>query len=320
MRKRRTHRLAHGGLAALACMIGLGASAADPAPILVVQSEQSPEYVASTTAFRNSSSAPTIVMRADGAIDRARQRIRELARERRPVAVFALGAQAAALANAELPDLPMVFAMVRDWQARGLERPGAAGVTLEIPVDDLLTRYKLMLPKLRHVGVICSADTPARFLASANEAAQRLDLQLVVEKVIAPSDVASAYKRLRGDIDALWMIPDPGVVTKKNFAYLADRTRNDEIAFLAFSESFVQAGALLAVTPSYATMGSQAAALVERLLDSAQRRDQPFVQSPLGTRSVINAATARAVGLTLDATLMSMADVIIDPSRAATRR
>jgi ABC-type uncharacterized transport system substrate-binding protein len=285
--------------------------------VLVVQSERLPEYSASTAAFQRSSSAPTIVVHADGAIETARRRIREIAREREPMAVFALGAQAAAIANAELPDLPMVFAMVRDWQARGLQRPGAAGVTLELPVDDLLTRYKLMLPNLRRIGVICSADTSAQFLAKAHTAARRLDLHLLVEQVAAPIQVGRAYERLHGEIDALWMIPDPGVVTKHNFAYLADRTRSDDIAFLAFSESFVHAGALLAVTPSYSTMGSQAAALLERLLGGSNTAGAAIVQSPLGTRSVVNAATARAVGLTLDATLMSMADVIIDPSRAA---
>jgi putative ABC transport system substrate-binding protein len=227
--------------------------------------------------------------------------------------VFALGSRAAGLANAELSDLPLVFAMVDNWQGQGLARAGAAGVSPDIPIDALFTRYKLMLPRLRRIGIICSDQTPRNYLALARTAARRLDLSLRVVTVASDGDVSRAYRTLRGDIDALWMIPDTRVATPSNFALLAQRTRQDEIAFLAFSESSVQAGALLAVTPSYTTMGSQAAALLDQLLRDAVRVRGTIVQTPFGTRSVVNAATARALGLPIDAALLSMADVIIDP-------
>jgi putative ABC transport system substrate-binding protein len=234
--------------------------------VLIVQSENLAQYHVATAAFESASGAATVVVRIDDPIEKARKKIRRAAEVSAPDAIFALGAQAAVLAKAELPEIPLVFAMVMDWQRHGLDGSGTAGVALEVPVDDLLTRYKLMLPQLRRIGLIYSTAMSDDFLSGARAAAQRLGIELSEEPVTAADQVAGAYRRLRRDIDAVWMIPDPGVVTRDNFAYLAHRTRNDEIAFLAFSENFVRAGALLSVTPNYTTMGSQAAALLGRTL------------------------------------------------------
>ena len=300
--------------AAILCSSGHASADSHPR-VLIVQSENLAQYHVATAAFESASGATTVVVRIDDPIEKARRKIRRAAEVAAPEAIFALGAQAAVLAKAELPEIPLVFAMVMDWRRHGLDGSGTAGVALEMPVDDLLTRYKLMLPSLRRIGLIYSSAMSDDFLSGAREAALRLGIELSEEPVTAPDQVAGAYRRLRRDIDAVWMIPDPGVVTRDNFAYLAHRTRNDEIAFLAFSENFVRAGALLSVTPDYRTMGSQAAALLDRLLRNSKQ--MTIVQNPLGARLVVNATTARAVGISLDATVLTMADAIIHSSSSA---
>ncbi len=286
-----------------------------PLRVLIVESEKLPQYSAAVEAFEATSNAATVLVRVDDPIAKARKKIRQAAAVAAPDAVFALGTQAAVLAKAELPNVPLVFAMVLDPSRHGLDGPNTAGVALQMPVDDLLTRYKLMLPHLRRIGLIYSSAMSEDFIDGARRAAERIGVELFEESVTAPDQVAGAYRRLRRDIDAVWMIPDSGVVTRDNFAYLAHRTRNDEIAFLAFSENFVRAGALMSVTPNYATMGTQAAALLGRLL--RDHATHLIVQNPLGSRLVVNAATARAVGVSLDATILTMADAVFDSSSSA---
>ncbi|HET9062644.1 MAG TPA: ABC transporter substrate binding protein [Candidatus Binatia bacterium] len=84
----------------------------------------------------------------------------------------------------------------------------------------------------------------------------------------------------------------------------------DDVAFLAFSENFVRAGALLSVSPDYATMGSQAAALIDRIV--ATKAASPTVQAPIGSSLVINAETARELGIDVDMNMLSLADKVID--------
>jgi putative ABC transport system substrate-binding protein len=151
---------------------------------------------------------------------------------------------------------------------------------------------------------------PSATIEDARKAASDLEIELHVEHVKYSDDVPGAYRRLRSEIDALWMMPDAVVVTNDNFRYLAERTKRDGIAFLAFSENFVRAGALLSVAPDYATMGAQAAAILERML--AQADATPVIQAPIGSSLVVNADTARSLGIDIDANILSFADKVID--------
>ena len=203
-----------------------------------------------------------------------------------------------------------MFAMVVGWQRYGLDSGPVTGVALEIPVDSLFTRLKLMLPHVKSLGVIHGDGTDAVLLERARAAASVLGMTLVAEHVNADDEVPGAYRRMRRNIDALWMLADPIVVTRDNFAYLARRTRTDGIAFIGFSENFVRAGALVSVSPSYATMGTQAAILLERLL--ADPSAVPPVQTPVAAKLVINADTIAALGLDLDAATIGMADRVVN--------
>jgi len=106
------------------------------------------------------------------------------------------------------------------------------------------------------------------------------------------------------------MLPDPVVISRDNFRYLSQRCSNDNVAFLAFSENFVRAGALLSISPDYTTMGSQAAVLLERMIEDGEQ--SPPVQAPIGSSLVVNERVARDLGLEFGPGLMTMADVIID--------
>lgn len=285
------------------------ASAVRPSRVLVVTSDGLPQYRQPVEAFVAAHSGEVRVIDIGASKESGRDRIRRAVAEGPIDAVFAVGAQAAWLSREVLPNIPLAFAMVIDWQRYGLEET-ASGISVELPVDALLTRFKLLLPGIRRLGIIYSDQAPSRTLTDAESAAAELDIELVPHEVSHSEDVPGAYRRIRSEIDALWMVPDPVVVTHDNFRYLANRTSHDHIAFLAFSENFVRAGALLSVSPDYATMGSQAAALVDAL--ASPQSTTPTVQAPIGSSLVINAETARALGIDVDMNMLSLADKVID--------
>jgi len=310
-RRKRT-RLSAPQLAALAIASILAvtpAAAVRPSKVLVVTSNDLPQYRQPVDAFVAAHTGEVRVIDIGGSKESGRDRIRRAVAEGPVDAVFAVGAQAAWLSREVLPRVPLAFAMVIDWQRYGLEED-ASGISVELPVDALLTRFKLLLPGMRRLGIIYSDQAPSRTLTDAATAAAELDIELVRHEVRHSEDVPGAYRRIRSEIDALWMIPDPIVVTHDNFRYLANRTLHDDIAFLAFSENFVRAGALLSVSPDYATMGSQAAALVDEI--ASTKSTTPTVQAPIGSSLVINVETARALGIDVDMNMLSLADKVIE--------
>ncbi len=295
-------------LLALAPPAGAGA---DRATVLIVKSHDIPQYQAPIDAFRLAAGADTKVVEMRGSRSAGETAVRKALEADRPDAILALGGQAAWLSRRVLPDTPLVFAMVLGWERYGLGDGPVTGVAVEIPARDVLTRLKLVFPHVKKVGLITSGHTLAQRTEAIRRAAGELALDMVEERVRHSDDVPGAYRRMRTDIDALWMLPDPVVVTRDNFAYLEERSKHDGVAFLAFSENFVRAGALVSVSPSYKTMGSQAATLLARLLEDTGR--PPTVQTPLGSRLVINADTLEILGLAIDSDTIKMADTVIGP-------
>ncbi|MFQ5352840.1 MAG: ABC transporter substrate binding protein, partial [Candidatus Binatia bacterium] len=226
------------GIAAVAALLAFNTADA-AASVIIVKSDDIPQYDVQIEAFRMAAPWETKEINIAGSRDRGTKLIRQVASTEDLQAVFALGVQAAWLSRQLLPDTPMVYAMVLDSNREMLDGNKTTGVAVEIPVADLLTRFKLIMPELERIGVIYSETSAAAFHDEAHEIAAQLGLDLADEVVSRSDEVAGAYRRLRTEVEALWMIPDPTVVTRDNFSYLAQRCRNDDIAFLAFSENFV---------------------------------------------------------------------------------
>ncbi len=295
----------------VAATIGISAPAAS-ATVLIVKSDDLVQYNQPIESFRSRIGQPVTIVNLAGDDSNGERILNRYTRGLKVDAIFTLGGRAAYLARKVFPATPTVFAMVLNRDRVDLSGP-VTGVDVQLPVESLLARFKLLMPGLRRIGVIHSSALGKPAVERLLRAASSFQVEVVTAMVRHSDDVAGAYRRIRKEIDALWMVPDPVVVTRDNFAYLSRRTRNDGIAFLAFSENFVRAGALMSVSPSYDTIGEQAAVLLERLLESPDQ--PPAVQAPLGARLVVNAPVATALGLDTKTDLLGNADMLIDESR-----
>jgi putative ABC transport system substrate-binding protein len=74
---------------------------------------------------------------------------------------------------------------------------------------------------------------------------------------------------------------------------------------------FAEAGGLIAYGPHYPAIFRRAASYVDRILRGASPADLP-VEQPTEFRLIINARTARAMGLALPAALLARADRVIE--------
>ncbi len=285
-------------------------AAVHAAPIAIIRSSDLVEYDAPIDAFVQSLDVPVDIFDIQG--DRGRAyRIAAQLRKDPPALIFALGARAAWLVSHKLPYTPMVYAMVFDPGRYGITGQ-VTGVDMNVSADLVLAQLRLMLPEVERLGVIVSEDGEHQ-LQAALDAADRAGYELRIARITSKQRVRRGLAQIRGEVDAIWLLPDREVVTPVGFHVILTETLRARIPVLAYSESLVRAGALMCVAPDHTDIGRQAAQLAERILAGASPSSLPTV-SPQDYRVVINQSTQHAMQLKLDPVLMDFVDEVIETS------
>ena len=236
------------------------------------------------------------------------------------VAVIVTTASAAAIAAEHVTHtIPIVMATGGDQVSRGLAtslaRPGGnvTGVT-SLTADLMGKRFELLrelVPKSARVAALWHADnTPS--MASVRElegsaARARVAFQSFrIRDAAALTDAFSAMTRER--IDAIVVVNSPLVyLERKRIAELALKHRMPAIYGGA---EYVDAGGLLAYGPSYPELFRRAAIYVDKILKGANPADLP-IEQPNTFELVINANTARALGLVIPPSILARANRVI---------
>ena len=114
---------------------------------------------------------------------------------------------------------------------------------------------------------------------------------------------------MRERADALFIGPDPFFNTRR--VQLATMAAHHSIPTASAAREYVDAGGLMSYGTSLADMNRQVGVYTGRILKGEKPTDLPVLQSTK-FELVINAQTARMLGLTVPASLLSIADEVIE--------
>jgi putative ABC transport system substrate-binding protein len=227
-----------------------------------------------------------------------------------PRLIVAIGPLAAQVAKAQVRDIPVVFAMVRNPRKSGLEGDNIAGISLDVPIEAQLAMYKSLLPTLQVIGVVYDPDKTGALVTEAGEVGEKFGLRFLAVPVASQTEVPAALRSLLGKVDALWMLPDDTVVTPESLTFLLLTAFKHNLPVLTVSDAFVEAGALAALSADYTDAGRQACQLA-REIESGQRRPAPAsIVPPTKVNIAINLQTARQLGLILPAEIVRSASKV----------
>jgi putative ABC transport system substrate-binding protein len=166
-------------------------------------------------------------------------------------------------------------------------------------------------PQLRRLAIMADADYPdSAFEAGEVQAAARtLGLEITPLEIRRTEDIAPAFETLKGQTDALYVVSDALMA--------ASRTRIITFALSArlptiFSyRDYVKAGGLMSYGPDVTDLFQRAADIVDKILHGTKPGDVP-VEQPTKFEFVLNLTTAKALGLTIPASFLSLADDLIE--------
>ncbi len=272
-----------------------GESAGKPRHVAVLKSDSLTPYASAVAGFSAECRAEVAEydLREDPA--RAEKVLQEL-QASKPSLVFALGPLAANAAKRAFDDVPVVFALVPNWEKYGLEARNVTGVALQRPVRAQLETLKALAQGAKRIGVLYNPRYSKPVIETAGEAAKALSISLVSAKVEAPEEVPGAVKKLSGKVDALWMIADRSVANPDAVRAIIKFALDSKVPVFALSEQQVKDGALVSLSPNYTAIGQQAGKIANKLIGQKAEPASLAVAQPEGLDLAINLTTARQIG------------------------
>jgi putative ABC transport system substrate-binding protein len=223
-------------------------------------------------------------------------------RKEKPDFILTIGVLATTIAKEEIKDIPIVFCMVINHARFQLTGANITGISAEISIEEQLKGYQTILNPLKDIGVIYDPSKTGNIIESAETKVKDIGMNLVKYEIKSSKMVSKALENLIGRIDALWLLPDSTVITKKSFDLIKSITLKNKIPLLCTSDVFVKAGALAAVFSDYECVGSQAAQLAGEILERPSPGSLGIV-NPDSFKLAINTDTAEKLGLKLEAIL-----------------
>jgi putative ABC transport system substrate-binding protein len=258
---------------------------------------------------------------AHSEIDRLPELANDLVGRRVAVVAAWGGASAARAVNAANPTIPIVFQIGDDPVEMGLvaslNRPGgnATGMT-SMSAEILAKRLELlhkMVPTAARIALLVMSitDCTEPLIKRTQAAAASIGLQLEVFSASNSREIDAAFGNLvQKRADALLVLPTALFYDRR--VQIVTLAARHAVPASYFTVGFVDVGGLMSYGPkSYDEMAYQGGIYVGRILKGEKPGDLP-VMRPTRFEFIINAQTARTIGLNVPSTLLALADEVIE--------
>jgi len=252
-------------------------------------------------------------------------RLPELAAElvdRRVAVIVTAGGESAAFAvKAATTTIPSVFISGQDPVKQGLvaslARPGGNLTGVNFFAGELAAKrlelLRMLMPSATRIAVIvdpANAPVTGSTLRDVESAALAMGLQLKIFNVSTSREIDAAFATFVSERpDALFVSGAPFLNARR--VQLALAAGRSGVPAIYVRRQYAEAGGLMSYGPNILDAYHQMGVYAGRILKGAKPSDLPVVQSSK-FELIINAQTARMLGLTVPQTLQASADEVIE--------
>jgi putative ABC transport system substrate-binding protein len=230
------------------------------------------------------------------------------------------GVAVALAAKAATATIPIVYAIGVDPVQAGLgaslNRPGGNVTGITSLNSGLAAKQLGLLHQLLHrdarFAVLINPGNPQirSVLADVQAAAAAMGQQLEIITAASARDISSAFgEAVRKQADALLISADPMFTNRP--AQLATLASRHALPAIYALREFAEAGGLMTYGSNFTDVFRQAGTYAGRILKGEKPADLPILQATK-FELVVNLQTAEALGVEVPATLLAIADEVIE--------
>ena len=215
--------------------------------------------------------------------------------------------------------IPIVFAAAEDPLGGGLvaslAHPGENLTGSSLQASDLASKrleyLRAVVPNLHRLAVIGNAVYPGAVQETheVEAGASKLGIEAMTFGIKQAADIGPAFDAFKGRADALYVVGDPitnGNRVRINILAVAARLPT----MLGFREP-VEAGGIMSYGPDFKELFRRAATYADKILRGTNPGNIP-VEQPTKFELVVNLTTAKALGLNIPESFLTLADQVIE--------
>jgi putative ABC transport system substrate-binding protein len=237
-----------------------------------------------------------------------------------PDVIVAATAPVLAVAHRQTKTIPIVFMQVTDPVSDGfvasLSRPGGnvTGFTIfeHSFAGKWLEMLKEVVPTMTRVAVVQNPDHPAwnAYVRAIQQVASGMNVEVTPTPASGPAELEAGLAAFgRTPNGGVILLPSPVVTTNRDLiAATALRHRQPSIYVV---RAYPESGGLMSYGVDTADLIRGVAGYVDRILKGAKPGELP-VQAASKFEMVFNLKTAKALGITVPATMLGRADDVIE--------
>jgi len=232
--------------------------------------------------------------------------------------IAALGPPAAKAAKSATTTIPIVFAVGIDPVAVGLvaslSHPGGnltgfSQLAGALPPKRLELLCELV-PGAKVIALLVNPNENSEYVADLQLAARTKGVELPILKASNEGEIDAAFAALAGlHTDAL--IEGDAVLFMARREQLVALERRYRVPAIGRFREFADDGGLISYGPDLTDINRQIGVYAAKILSGTRPADLP-VQQPTKFQLVINLKTAKALGLTVPASMLDLADEVIE--------
>jgi len=237
-----------------------------------------------------------------------------------PDVIVAATAPVLAAAHRQTKTVPIVFMQVTDPVSDGfvasLSRPGGnvTGFTIfeHSFAGKWLEMLKEVVPAMTRVAVVQNPDHPAwnAYVRAIQQVASGINVEVVPAPANGPAELEAALAAFgQTPNGGVILLPSPLVTTNRNL--IAATTLRHRLPSIYIVRAYPESGGLMSYGIDTTELIRGVAGYVNRILRGAKPGDLP-VQAASKFEMVFNLKSAKALGITVPATMLGRADEVIE--------
>jgi putative ABC transport system substrate-binding protein len=227
-----------------------------------------------------------------------------------PDLVYCIGSKAYLIAHRYISEKDIVFSSIVNWQRLPATKK-TYGVSGELHSGMQMTLFRYIFPEMKKIGVLYSTRYNSQWFNKTVEEGKKLGVGITGKAVSKNKDFLPALKQLLPNIEALWLISDPVIMSdKKILREVFKKCDEHKVPVFTDQDVFTAYGAVLTVSVDDATIGRQAADITKEVLLAGKIDIQ--VQYPSGSHISLNLKKVKEYALPYNQDALGIVNQIIE--------